>query len=189
MNQKQFYLITLTIIILIFVNGCIQKEETISIKDEIIPTSDKDAIKWNVSDSLKFCLQKYVYGKDGNWVNLAEEHCNPLLPSGCLFGYGKEGYRETGTPFDYDGRSYDGLSSPLKGKFGVYCSAKFPKLLDNCVKEKVQCGVGEFQKDCSDSALIKGTYKNCWDLIPDTCMQVNIIDANYYGDMFYCLIY
>src|SRR3989338_2461839 len=122
-----FEMLALMIILLIFLIGCSQKEEVSDNEIETPKIVDEENQNLKISDSLKFCLQEYVYGKEDNWVNLAEEHCEPLLPSKCLFGYGKEAWWsvEAGK-FDYNGGDYipngpDSRSAPNDGRFGVYC--------------------------------------------------------------------
>ena len=73
--------------------------------------------------------------------------------------------------------------APKGGKFGVYCPAEFSKELENCEKNIDYAG-----ESGGDSFYIRKTYENCGDFIPDTCMQVNIVELPY-ANMFYCLMY
>lgn len=141
---------------------------------EKIPISEETQ-KIILSQSLKDCLKDYVYGKEDNWVNLAEERCEPLLPNECLFAYGKEAYSEEEYPLDYKGADYshDSFIHKPSGKFGVYCPTKPSKKLEDCM-------TGLKYPDSSDATGRRVVYSHCWYSIPDDCM---------FGDYYYyCLV-
>lgn len=197
MKSKQFLGI-LAIITVIFISGCIQEEKVASSDKNVSISIDNNEVQhWEIPESLKFCLQKYVYGKEGNWVNIAEDRCEPLLPSGCMFGYGKAAYEAeylgSNNTFTYNGRDLQiivgvgsGLSSPSGGKFGVYCPAKFSKDLDVCEK-KINWSSYDDPLSGTDGFIIDKIYKNCWESIDDSCMFVNTVREPYYN-MFFCLV-
>ncbi|ODS38976.1 MAG: hypothetical protein A7316_06505 [Candidatus Altiarchaeales archaeon WOR_SM1_86-2] len=115
MKSKYLGLGRLAIIIatVVLISGCIQqKQETVTCdppyikvgttccldqnsnnicdKDEPASKSDKDTAKRKMPDSLKYCLEQYVYGKEGNWEDSAYEHCELLLPYNCFLVNQKE---------------------------------------------------------------------------------------------------
>lgn len=55
-------------------NDITKVDDTVSLLQNNSETKNTliDTPQPKISDALKFCLEKYVYGKDGNWVNLAE---------------------------------------------------------------------------------------------------------------------
>lgn len=142
--MKSKYLIfgVLLVIIVIFVNGCSQKEKVTSLKEEVHSIIEEENQRWNVSDSLKLCLQNNVYGKEENWVDLAENHCAQLLPDDllCMFGNTKA------------------------GTFGVLCttSEKISDELKSCQKDKVFGCATDF--DC-----INKSENYCWSYLDNDC--------------------
>lgn len=142
MKSKYLYIGILTIIITIFISGCLQEEKIVSDKEVPVSTDDKEVQKWEISNSLKFCLQEYVYGKEESWVDLAENHCKQLLPDNffCMFGNSKA------------------------GTFGVLCttSEKNSNELEKCLKEKVSC--------TTDSDCINQSNTYCWQYLDSDCV-------------------
>lgn|SRR3989338_1535696 len=204
--MKRYFILGLVFVAALFLAGCLNsqpKEEGLTCNPPYIKVGldccldqnynnicDKDEVKqdipktqkYEISEALDFCLKEYVYGKEDNWVDLAETHCEALLPEGCLFGYGKNSYGFYEDYHDYEGRSYT-----FTGKFGVYCPAEFSEELENCI-DKIDYSLYKGKAvEGTDAYYIDNVYLSCWEVIPDTCMQVNIVELPY-ANMYYCKI-
>lgn len=121
-----------------------QNENNICDKDESLEIEAEEE-QFKVSEALDFCLKEYVYGKEGSWIDLANEHCGPLLPDDfyCMFDFSKG------------------------GTFGVLClTSETSKELDDCVS-KLQCSIED--SVCGDSDWIELSNEYCWGYLDGDC--------------------